>query len=847
MFKDIALLLVGLASLSMAEGLKCQNCYSANSQACLTAPDCEADFCLYEQIVQSGGRVYIRKTCATSDSYRFDDGVAVTQYNQCVTKTTGVGQYYIMLCNSGDYCNTNCVTRPPVQPTTLAPIGPVPAGGPVTCYNCETTDGTDCQSATCQGAYCLYERRLSGNQMFIKKSCIIEPLILLDDNTAVEGVDICEVRNTATSRYFVKICNDVHFCNNYCSPGQSPTIPPQRQPLVTCFDCEGYGNECFTGSCQANYCIYELQRRLPTGLTYIKKTCSALPFVEYPDNTPSTTINQCEYRTINDIEYHIKVCNSAANCNTACPATPGQVSVVCTSCQANNQDDCSGGTCQGAYCIFSRQKTTSGSLVKKSCANEATLSFGDNSPYTDFSHCQFKNVNGVSYALKACNSSLCNTACADGDPGYNTSNEGFSTLRAFFHSEIGPHDDMPQATAVSALFESKFRSHNLKIKGTSPSIRVNQQFDSSRSRLLDVMGQSVSRDDFIWTLTEQPHMDRREIIVKKYPEIKKLFGVDPSLKYVVSAMVLFQVFMCWLLQDADWTLVLLESYLCGGVINHAMTLAIHDISHNTAFGNGRPLLNRFFGMFANLPIAIPISVSFKKYHVEHHRYLGEDGLDTDVPTELEAKFFTSPAKKLLWLALQPLFYGFRPLIIYKKAPTDMEIVNFIIQIAFDLLILRFFGLKSLIYLVFGTLIAMGLHPSAGHFISEHYAFSENQETYSYYGAWNLCTFNVGYHVEHHDFPYIPGRDLPKLRQIAPEYYETLEQHHSMMKILRDFVFEPTMGPYARLKRKPRAPQQFYGNNPLAVYAEALFHYTGFYQIREYAESVFDLNNNKKVL
>ncbi len=90
-------------------------------------------------------------------------------------------------------------------------------------------------------------------------------------------------------------------------------------------------------------------------------------------------------------------------------------------------------------------------------------------------------------------------------------------------------------------------------------------------------------------------------------------------------------------------------------------------------------------------------------------------------------------------------------------------LNAVVQFVVDIIIYYFWGLKPIVYLIAGSILGMGLHPISGHFIAEHYMFMKGHETYSYYGPLNLITFNVGYHMEHHDFPSIPGSKLPEVQ------------------------------------------------------------------------------------
>ena len=278
-------------------------------------------------------------------------------------------------------------------------------------------------------------------------------------------------------------------------------------------------------------------------------------------------------------------------------------------------------------------------------------------------------------------------------------------------------------------------------------------------------------------------------------------GYDPNFKYQVLLLMVIQFTLAYLMKDFSWTIVFLVAYTIGGVINHALLLALHEISHNLAFGHARPLHNRIFSLIVNFPIGVPCAISFKKYHLEHHRYQGDEELDVDLPTQFEARMFFNTATKFVWVVLQPFFYSLRPMFVNPKNPLPLEIVNMVLQFSVDALVVHYWGGKSLAFMIASSLLGMGLHPVAGHFISEHYMFAKGYETYSYYGLLNYVTFNVGYHNEHHDFPSVPGSRLPMVKEIASEYYKDLPQHNSWTRVLYEFITDPAIGPYARMKRK----------------------------------------------
>ncbi|KAJ3218899.1 hypothetical protein HDU67_003538 [Dinochytrium kinnereticum] len=317
------------------------------------------------------------------------------------------------------------------------------------------------------------------------------------------------------------------------------------------------------------------------------------------------------------------------------------------------------------------------------------------------------------------------------------------------------------------------------------------------------------RQDFLWKMTDEPHATRRREMLKKYPQIRSLMRHEPITKYIVTAEVALQLFLAVYLRDSIQTWQFwLTAYLVGGTLTSSLVLSIHEITHFLAFKSFLP--NKLLACIANLPIVLPFCVDFKRYHMDHHRFQGVDGIDGDLPTTWEGFLLNSTIGKFFFCTFQILFYAVRPKLsatpkAYRMPQTAREwlfswfTMNYVIQISVMAAIVYNFGIIPLVYLGVSVLFGGSLHPMAGHFIAEHYVTSPDQETYSYYGWLNILAFNVGYHNEHHDFPNVPWTLLPELRKIAPEYYDMPEVKSWTWTII-DFIRKPGMGPYSRIKR-----------------------------------------------
>ena len=308
---------------------------------------------------------------------------------------------------------------------------------------------------------------------------------------------------------------------------------------------------------------------------------------------------------------------------------------------------------------------------------------------------------------------------------------------------------------------------------------------------------------FRWSTESEPHKIRTKEIIARHPEIRKLISRNPYTLLVILFCVGLQLVLSWFLKNEPWWLIFVAAYFGGAFACHTLFVCIHECAHNLLFKNRA--LNTLCGILANLPLVFPSSVSFQKYHLKHHSYQGVEELDADMPYRWEGALINnSTIGKAIWLLFYPLFQMIRPVRLKEIRLLDKwTLINWIVQFSFMGLFMYYFGTKATVYLTASFFFSVGLHPLGARWIQEHFLTHGDQETKSYYGVLNSVNLNVGYHNEHHDFPSVPWNKLPRIKQIANSYYETLGHHTSYTMLLLRFLFDSRLSVYSRMARANR--------------------------------------------
>lgn len=288
-------------------------------------------------------------------------------------------------------------------------------------------------------------------------------------------------------------------------------------------------------------------------------------------------------------------------------------------------------------------------------------------------------------------------------------------------------------------------------------------------------------DPFEW------HAARRRAILHAHPEVRQLYGHDPTTAIWVAVVAALQVALTFVAPHLSWPAMLVFAYVVGAFPAHALGVLVHEAGHNLVFRSTSA--NKMLAILANVPLGAPAAIEFRAQHALHHRWLGDvDGKDTQAPTRHEARVVRSSLAKLVSFTFGRFYFRARPASHHVTLDRWM-VLNWIACITYAIAVLALGGPKAFVFVIAAGLAAFGPHTVGARRLSEHITARRGQPTNSYYGVLNRVTFDVGYHAEHHDFPNIPWRRMRALRRIAPEHYVPLFAVRSWTGLVASYIFD----------------------------------------------------------
>lgn len=311
------------------------------------------------------------------------------------------------------------------------------------------------------------------------------------------------------------------------------------------------------------------------------------------------------------------------------------------------------------------------------------------------------------------------------------------------------------------------------------------------------------------------HLKRKQEILKAHPEIEELFGNNPWSTVFLVLSFSAHMYVAINLVNASWPVIFLASYTIGALLSWQCATLAHEGAHKLVFKNAT--LNKLFAVVAFLPVVTgPFGNFWSVEHMYHHQVVVDKmnryGSQQAGPVRkaVAALLFFSVVnsgflvisaivylRTLIQLPLYALGVVKKPFPDkFKLPPYDMFpqivnhwfVLNMTMSIFFNAITIYLFGVIPTVYFFLSSGFSNGLHPLGMRQVQEHYLQLKGQPTYSVYSVFNPILFNLGFHVEHHDFPRIPWNRLPQVSKIAPEYYNKLYSYKSYTQVLWIFLF-----------------------------------------------------------
>lgn len=336
------------------------------------------------------------------------------------------------------------------------------------------------------------------------------------------------------------------------------------------------------------------------------------------------------------------------------------------------------------------------------------------------------------------------------------------------------------------------------------------------------------------TMPEQGtwHQERKKAILAKYPEVKELCKPDwtmtvPFAIAYLTAHLSLSVYIGK--HDVAWPLVFGLSYIFGAWFCFLLQSCGHEGVHGNVFKSYT--MNRIHGFLCFVSLwPLPFESYWHPEHLYHHIVVVDKAIRYGhqqrplwhkITIPLVAPFIL-----MFWLAVLSTVQFFfccgtvamyavglrskplperMPIPPYSNFPSMISyhsMLNYVLSACFWYFWFTNFGIKAVFYLIAGSGFSNGLHPLGMRNVQEHLVQVKNQPTYSLYysDVWEwlhpFVGLNINYHIEHHDFSNIPFNKLPRLRRIAPEFYENMNNYTSYTQVWKKFTFEKGILPSA---------------------------------------------------